>query len=242
MRRLLCGLLIFFAEPAFADVTATYATPDKTSGTTIEFTANGDWRGSVADKPGAYYLSLKGQCYAVIPTPAGPVADRCGDWGEAVKAVMKERTPEFLKFAEEMAARTPRQPSRPEFVKGEDITIRGRTGTAWYLAGRDGATRGPLVLVINHDPDLAQLGTAMVLQFELAEQMQYVKLDEPYQRQFKELLKTGAPIMFPGVELTTVSHDPIAPSRFELPGPVESLSDIAKRMRAKSGDSYMQEF
>jgi hypothetical protein len=242
MRLLAFCLLAMCAQPALADITATYEKPDKSFSMTVELADNGDLRGSVTAKPGSYFLVRNGQCYGVIKTPAGLVVDRCEDLMTAVVTVAEERTPGYQKLMKDSAQ--VKLPDQPYFAKGEEVTIRGRTGLAWYPAMPAGAPRPSPVLVISQDPDLAPLGTAMVRQVEMSERMQpfAAASDNPFSRQFKDLLKSGAAIYFADAELTTVSHDAIPPSRFELPGPVESLAEVVKRVRANNTGTYIQAF
>ena len=46
----------------------------------------------------------------------------------------------------------------------------------------------------------------------------------------QDVLKTGAPIVFTGAELQTVSYDPIPASHFDLPAKPASLDEVRKQM------------
>ena len=240
MRLLAFCLLAFFARPALADITATYEKPDKSS-MTVELADNGDLRATGFNKPGAYLLVRNGQCYAVIPTAAGSVVDRCEDLMPAVMAVAEERAPGYQKSMTEVAGRM-KSATGTFLVKGEEVTIRGRTGVAWNTRPMAAwAARLPPFIVISQDPGLAQLGRAQALQAEMAARTTPMA-DNLFSRQITDLLKSGAAISYAGAELTTVSHDPIPPSRFEPPGPPEALADIVKRLRANSTGLNIQAF
>jgi hypothetical protein len=92
------------------------------------------------------------------------------------------------------------------------------------------------VVVISHDPDLAQLGKAMAKQFGTSTQMLTGMLRSTPNtfRQMQGLLQSGAPLSFGGMDLLSVNHTPIDPKRFELPAKPETVAQIREKMKAPS--------
>jgi hypothetical protein len=50
-----------------------------------------------------------------------------------------------------------------------------------------------------------------------------------------KVLHTGAPLRFSGMELTSVTHTPIAADRFALPAEPETLERVRARFIANGG-------
>jgi hypothetical protein len=239
MRWMLVCLTLLVAGPACADMTAVYENPAKSFHMKIELAANGDLRGEVAAKPGVYFLKVQGRCYFVVPSPTGLVVDRCEDTMAAVMAVANERTPGLAKLTEQ--AGKFKFDDKPFLTKGDEVTVQGRRGTAYYFALSPGEKSQP-VLVISSDPDLAPLGAAMVTQSEMTASMSPTPMKNPLADEMTTILKTGAPVAIAGAELTTVSRDQIDRARFALPGPVESRDAIIKRLRSTTTGAYVQAF
>jgi hypothetical protein len=238
MRRFLVCLIALIAGRAHADMTAVYEKPDKSFRMTVEMVSNGDVRVEVAAKPGMYLLTLKGKCYAIGPTPAGTVVDRCEDAAAAAWTVANERFPDFSKMME--AAGKMKMPQGDLFTQGGTVTVQGRRGMAYSFA-RSPQNVAPLV-VISSDPELAPLGQLMARQLEISTALSPVQIANPVADQMKTLVKTGGPLLMFGAELTTFSHDPIDPVRFALPGPVEDRETITRRLRSTTTGTSVQAF
>jgi len=239
MRGLLTGLFLALAGPAFADTTAVFERPAANFKMTVEIASNGDLRGDVAGKPGTYILTINGEGYVVIATPKGVVVDRVEDIGAALKVVAEKRLPGYSAMMKDLGPDV--AGSGIPFVKGDEVTIQGRKGTPYYFSGPQSPGIPPL-LVISNDPDLAPIGVAMAGQLAMSEHLQLFASHNPFNLSLKAIMKTGAPIEFAGAELTTVSHDPIPPSRFELPAAPESRDDIIKRIDATATSQSVRAF
>ncbi len=223
--------LALIASPAFADTTAVYEARNGAFKMTIEIADNGDVRGDVNAKPGSYFVTRHGEGFAILPTPAGPVTDRLSDLTEATATLMSERLPGFR----ENMRRFPHEKAAPQFfVAGGVVSIHGRSGTTYFVKTPPGAVKQPPWAVISHDSNLAPIGPALARQYEMSEQGQIAMIGfvPPQLAQMGEILKSGAPLAFAGAQLTSVNHEPIPRSRFELPGPPESRAAIEKRLRA----------
>jgi len=254
MRGLLICLFAMAATPALADTTAVYVSPAGNVTSTIEIATNGDFRSDIAGEPSAYLLSLSGHGFMITPTPKGPVVDRIEDVKPALVALFEKRGPP------DFEARTKKMESGADtgmpmtLVPGDDIIVQGRKGTPYYTARRSPETPdhisgnpppngSPPVIVISKDPELAQLGIAMARQFQLMNSTAPWSVVGPFIiRRAEDILKTGAPLDIYDSELTTVSHDPIPPSRFKLPAEPESREDLIKRLDAPGADHSVSPF
>jgi hypothetical protein len=240
MRSLLTCLVFMIATPAFADMTAVYETPAKNFRMTVEIAANGDLRGDVVGKPGTYSLTRGGKGYVVIATPNGVVVDSLDDLSAALKMVMKKRlNPSMLALMESVGPDL--ADARLTLTKGDDIIVQGRKGTPYYFPGPR-SPGVPPVMVISSDPELMPLSAAMAHQMVLSDSLQPTGLNNPFALDVETVMKTGAPVVFGGAELTTVSHDAIPAARFELPSSPERLEDVVKRIDATATDQRVTAF
>lgn len=230
-------LLLACAGAAHADVTAVFTQPNVFT-YTVELRSNGDMRreipsngdasrGILPSKPGAYMLMLQGQCFDVVPTPSGMVVDRCDDAAAALFAVENERAPSSAKDLHEASKN---MPDLQYFTKRGLVTVHGREGTAYYLLGQQ---TGTPYLVISTDPELAPMGAMTARELAIAMGPAPMPPDNPIVGQMEAILNSGCPLTFAGAELTSVSHGPIDPARFALPGPPETQEAIMKRLRAQ---------
>ncbi len=241
MRGLVICLFFGLAGPALADTTAVYELPATNFKMTVEIAANGDVRGDVAGKPGVYFLTLNGQGYFVIQTSNGVLVDRVEDEAAALKFVAEKRLSPSLWAMMEAAAGPEVASMGPLLTKGDDIVVQGRKGTPYYFPGPRRPDVPPVV-VISSDPELAPIGVAMARQVAMSASLQFVAAASPFNLELETIMRGGAPIEFAGAELTTVSHEPIPPSRFELPAAAESLEDIIKRIDATATDQLVTAF
>ena len=240
LRALVICLSFGLAGPALADTTAVYEHPAAKLKMTVEIATNGDVRGDIAGKPGVYFLTRNSQGYFVIQTSSGVLVDRVEDEGAAVKVVAEKRiNPSFLAIMK--SAGRDMAKIGPLLTKGDDIVIQGRKGTPYYFPGPR-RPEIPPVIVMSSDPELAPLGVAMAHQFAMSDNLQLVGAPNPFNLEVETIMRGGAPIEFAGAELTTVSHDAIPPSRFELPAAVESREDIVKRIDATATDQRVNAF
>jgi hypothetical protein len=240
MRGLVICLFFGLAGPALADITAVYERPAAKFKMTVEIATNGDVRGDITGKPGVYCLTRNGQGYFVIQTSSGVLVDRVEDEGAAVKIVAEKRlNPSFLAL---MKSAGPAMANIGHLLtKGDDVVVQGRKGAPYYFAGPRRPEIAPVV-VMSSDPELAPLGAAMAHQFAMSDNLQFVAAPNPFNLEVETIMRSGAPIEFAGAELTTVSHDPIPPSRFELPASAESREDIIKRIDATATDQRVTAF
>jgi len=221
--KLLASLLlaIGITSPAVADLTAKYAKPGTAFVMTVEIAANGDLRGDVG-QPGQSFVTRGGHGFFLRATPTGTVVMRVEDIGTVMAEQMAKLDPQFR-------TRMRNAPVLKLAAKGE-LTINGRTGTAYYMQGADGTLSQAPWAVISKDPALAELGTAMVRQFEMSiAAMSGTMGPEPF-ADMLAVLKTGTPILFVGAELQSVDPSPIPAARFELPAQSETLDGVRKLM------------
>jgi hypothetical protein len=218
--------LLAFATPGLADMTANYVGPNGAMTMKIEIASNGDMRAQTG-APNAYFISRDGHGYMVQATFDGPAVMRVEDMATVMAEQMKKMMPNM-----------PPQKGRdvPGFAlaKGVEVTIRGRKGLAYYLGiAKGGKPIGDPVVVISTDPDLAPLGAAMAYQFSMSVAMmgQVLGDSNPWMG-MQDILKTGAPIVFTGFQLDTVSHDLIPPARFVLPAEPLKIDEVRKAMGA----------
>jgi hypothetical protein len=241
MRLAICFIALVLAGPALADTTGVYELPGQGFKMTVEVADNGDLRGEVAAKPGTYFITRNGLGYIVVPTSHGPVVDRIEDAMEALMQVSAERFPNFKSLMEQAAKDTAGLDPMP-LVKGEQVTVQGRQGTAYYFTNAPAPGPRVPVLVISRDPSLSQLGVGLTAQFEMSVKLSPIPVATSMGRQFLDILKTGTALTFGGAELTTVSHSTIPPSHFTLPGASESREDIIKRLRSTATGTSISVF
>lgn len=218
--RVLVALAIAWGSPACADMTAQYVMGDGMPLMTIEIASSGDLRTSFSD-PASYFLTRQGRDYLVKTGPAGPIVMRSED----IATVMLEQ-----------AARETWRPPRntnaeAPLVAGAIVRIRGRPGIA-YASDHDTQPDSP-IMVISDDPALAQLANAIRKQFtQSLTMMGSIFGDASPSRGIAPLLSKGAPLSFLGMELDTVSCNPVPASRFALPAPPIPLDAVRRDFNA----------
>lgn len=213
------------SSPAFADMTATYVGTNVGVTMKIEIASNGDVRGATSS-PNAYFITHEGKGYVVQATFDGPAVMRVEDMATVL-------TEQIEKFAPELKLKEIDAPNLA-LTKGGVVTVRGRQGVAYFMGDR--AKTFPdaqPVVVVSTDPALAPLASAMEYQFTMSITMMGRALGpvNPFSG-MQAVLKTGAPIVFSGMELDTVSYEAIPASRFVLPAEPLSLEDVRKNMGA----------
>ena len=218
--------LLAFATPALADMTANYVGPNGAMTMKIEIAANGDIRGQTG-APNAYFITRDGHGYMIQATFDGPAVMRVEDMATVMAEQMKKIMPDMP---------PPKSNDAPGFtlVKGGEVTIRGRKGIAYYMdIAKDGKPIGNPIVVISTDPDLAPLGVAMAYQFNMSVAMMGQVLgDTNPLKGMQDILKTGAPILFTGLQLDTVNRDPIPAEHFVLPAGPLDIDGVRKTMGA----------
>jgi len=232
----MAGLIVILAGPALADTTAVYEARNGAFKMTIEIAANGDVRSDVAAKPGSYLVTRHGEDFVVLTTPQGVVVDRMADLSQVTAKVTIEKIPKLAKLGGTVSHDLS---ATHFFVAGPVVSINGRSGTPYYFRMGYGKVDLPPVAVISTDPALAPMGRMMARSFEMSEHMSSSitgSVPPPFETELGQILATGAPLAFPGAQLVSVDNAPIAPSRFELPGPPESPAAIEKRVRANATD------
>lgn len=218
--------LLAFATPALADMTANYIGPNGAMTMKIEVASNGDMRGQTG-APNAYFITRDGHGYMIQATFDGPAVMRVEDMATVMAEQMKKMMPNMP---------PPNGKDAPSFAlaKGGEVTIRGRKGIAYYMGvAKDGKPIGDPIVVISTDPDLAPIGVAMASQFNMSVAMMGQVLgDASPWKGMQDVLKTGAPIVFTGLQLATVNHDLIPAARFVLPAEPLKIDDVRKTMGA----------
>lgn len=218
--------LLAFATPAVADMTANYVGPNGAMTMKIEIASNGDVRGQ-SGAPNSYFIFHENHGYLVQATFDGPAVMRMEDMATVMAEQMRKMMANMPK---------PKDEDVPDFalVKGDEVTIRGRNGIAYYMGvAKDGKPVGDPVFVISTDPELAALGRAMTNQFNMsvASMGQVLGNANPW-KGMQDVLKTGAPIVFTGLQLDTVNHDAISAARFVLPAKPLDIDEVKKTMGA----------
>jgi hypothetical protein len=212
--------VVAFSTPAFADITANYVGATSADTMKIEIASNGDVRGDISNQ-NSYFITRDGHGYVVEASANGPVVMRVED----IVAVMAEQT----KKLPEMPADVDKIMPAFALVKGEQVTIRGRQGIAYYMGSRSSTDRP--TLVISGDPALAPLQIALDRQYDMSIEMMGHLLGtaNPFSS-MEDVLKTGAPLVFIGMELDTINDDPIPAARFALPAAPVSLDEVRKSL------------
>jgi hypothetical protein len=222
--RLLVRLLALFSvaigTSASADITANYVGQDAVT-MKIEIASNGDVRGDISDQH-SYFITHDGQGYMVQTGSGAPVVMRVDD----IATVMAEQT---QKLAPNIPADVDRIMPAFGLVKGDGIKIRGRQGIAYYMGSRAPADH-PFI-VISTDPALKPLAIAMKRQFDMSVAMMGHLLGKanPFQST-EDILATGAPLIFIGMELDTINSEPIPAAHFALPAKPLSLEGVRKNL------------
>jgi|WetSurMetagenome_2_1015567.scaffolds.fasta_scaffold199375_2 hypothetical protein len=214
---------------AVADVTAVYQMP--TGVMTLEVRSNGDTMGQVgaAGAQGGFVIR-GGEAFFVQPQAQGCLVDRADELAAAMADVAERRWPGFK---EELGKANGALDTFPHLTARGEVTINGRIGTAYYFAFPITPPKEVPVVVISHDPALAPLGQAAVRMFEFSTMMSQIMGAGPSLGlfdQIKEVLKTGAPLMYAGAELTSANEAPIPASHFDLPCEPENADQIRKRL------------
>lgn len=218
--------LAFAAAPAAADTTAVYASKSKVFPTTMTVEIGND--GSIRYQTSmgrTYGLVLNGVDYFVDLSGRTPVVNRASD----LVAVQREA------MAAHMRAFQRDEPmNESKLIPIGKVTINGREGRGFgYESDSKLAADRPAVVVVSDDPDLAQLGKAMGKQFATSVTMLSRMIGSTPGKftQMQEILASGAPLSFAGMELQSVNHAPIDPDRFKLPAEPETLDQIRERMK-----------
>jgi len=218
--------VLAFATPALADMTANYVGLNGAMTMKIEIASNGDVREQTG-APNAYFITRDDHGYMIQATFDGPAVMRVEDMAtvmaQQMKKMMPNMPPEKRKDAPSFA-----------LAKGGEVTIRGRKGIAYYMGiAKDGKPIGDPVVVTSTDPELAPLGVAMQHQFNMSVAMmgQFLGDSNPW-KGMQDVLKTGAPIVFTGLQLDTVNHDLIPAARFVLPTEPLKIDEVRRTMGA----------
>lgn len=212
MRLLLALLLALLPMPAWADVTARYASGKDT--VVVEIRDNGDAR---IDAGGKFGIIRRGGVeYALINAPNGEI--KVVKLAELVVLMAgvrgAEPTPDALKTEETFVL----------IAKGNAI-VAGHAGTIWAFGPekeRDGRAGKLLEFVMSPDPLLQPVGALFRRVIEVAKPLLAIMVPEAgsFYPLALELAAKGAPLRISKAELRSVDSAAIDPKRFELPGPV----------------------
>lgn len=227
----LASILAAFGSPALADMTANYVGPNKALTMKIEIATNGDIRGTTSN-PNSYFITRAGHGYMVQASFKGPAVMRMEDISTVMAEQMKRLMPNMPPGAADQV---------PSFdlTKGDIVSIRGRKGTAYYMgkAVTHSPTEQP-VIVISNDPALTPLAIAMQRQFAMSiEAMGHMFGNSSPFAQMQAVLKSGAPLVFTGMELDSVNTDSIPQTEFALPADPLSLDEVRKNLGAPAGST-----
>lgn len=217
-KALVCAALLAVPGLAHADITAVYAAPNTPMRMTIEIASNGDLHGAMM-MGSLSILTRGGQGYMIGPGANGPEVCRVEDLATVTSEHLSKLDPQFRA---QMEAHI--QPLIL-VLKGTE-TINGRTGDAYYLQLPQGGLSPKPVVVISHDPALAPLGRAMATQFRMSMKLAAQMMPDAVFQSMLDTLEKGAPLLFSGAELQTVSAAPIAASEFAIPAPVMTLDQV----------------
>jgi hypothetical protein len=220
--------LAFLAAPALADTTAVYT--GGSSSITVEVATNGDAR--VNARPnGTYVLRRDGHVFFIAPDPSGRShVFRASDFIAVRKELAESSLKQYPGLRRRIGVGEQEEAERDALVTGGEVTVRGRTGTAYFPVG---GAEAP-ILVISHDPKLAPLRDAMVMSEQFADGMARAKVSyDPAVDQMLDILKTGAPLKLLDNELTEVRSDPIPPTHFDLPDKPETRDQLRLEWQAE---------
>jgi len=225
MLRSIAVSLVAINAQASADVTANYVGPNAALTMKVEVASNGDVRGGTSN-PNSYFITRDGHGYVVQASFNGPAVMRLEDMAIVMAEQMKKLMPQMPADADK---------DSPAFAltKGGIVTIRGRQGTAYYMGKISKSPMEKPVIVISDDPKLAPLGVAMQHQFDMSIGMMGPMFGKanPF-KAMQDILKTGAPLVFSGMELDTINTDPIPAAHFVLPAEPLTLEGVRKNMGA----------
>jgi hypothetical protein len=230
MRRLLSFLTLALATSAEADTTAIYAHGEDVCSMTVEIASNGDLRGEIKGNfmgmPGQTYYFVGGKDYLVDRTDQDTAVMRLDDVVQVMSEVVARDAP-ITNFP---------IPPPMKLVRGGAVRINKWSGEAYYMQTSNGGMSPKPVVVISHDPSLAELGKAMGRQFATSEKMMArVMQGHAPKTNMDEVLSLGAPISFAGAELRSISLDPIPKAEFILPGQPLPIDQVRRRMNAMPG-------
>lgn len=213
--------------PALADTTALYKAPQGAQ-MSVEIASNGNMRATVGSG-GTYMLTAQGEDYMVFYTENGAVVARMSDVGAVMLDHIQKTMPEMLKAPESD------DPSPFKYIKGGQMTVGGRAGTVWYQQFGEDLSSMPKI-VMSADPDLAELGQAIACQAEASMKLMGAMFGgrNPMGGML-DVLKTGAPLLWNGMELAQVTHTTIAAERFALPATPETREQVRARFEANGG-------
>ncbi len=237
IRRVLVGFAalagMVAAAPAQADMSALYKIPSDFENPTnfrmtVEVNDTGDARIHITGRE-IYLLVRDGSVHVVSRGIDGPYAERFADLDAALKARGEIAGISFQLF-EDMGSN--------EITEVGERTIGEWKGQSYQVEGYSLRSGDGPDLVISPDEKLAPIGAAIRQSFgsrygiartvSLAEVPLSIML---YGAEVAELFSTGTPTKLGLLELSTVSNDPIDPSRFELPERVLSQKEVEEYLR-----------
>lgn len=229
MIRALLGTLLMLANtPAYAQLTATYRSPNHDLEMRIEISPQGDVHMTM---PGASVrlITIRGESYMIESGDRAPSIYRASDIGVVMAETMPDLAPGLSEVVKEFPPLT--------FEQRGTVTINGRTGKAYYPASGAGEQRETPVVVISEDPALHLLGTVMAGQFRISMRMMPPQLAgaSDGMKPMLDILESGAPLSFAGMELVEVSTAPIPAEHFVLPAEPRTLDQVRARMAESGG-------
>lgn len=190
------------ASPAWADVTAQYGSEDEGGSLVIEVADNGDLR--IGHGRDGYLLVVAGKAYSVDAGPGGPLVTAAEVLAYYTRRSIEAGDIIFLASDEED------RPTFVRFVPQGPIELAGFRGIE-YTPER--GTHAPVGVA--DDPRLAPLGQAYLRYSQVTDEISADPRAVP--DNLAELLATKGPLRFAGMDLRSVSFEPIDPARFALP-------------------------
>ncbi|WP_114951885.1 hypothetical protein [Sphingosinicella terrae] len=207
-------------EADAADTTLRYAVPDNPQDSLV-IQAASDGRMRIEDGRGRLVLVRGDETLIVfLPPSGGRAAARLEDY-LAVGAEVRERMVAAGAMTEGPDV------ERYAVRQGEPRTVGAWQGTTWSIdpVEAPGVTQE---IVVSTDPALADVQRVAVDGFEAFEQPTRAVLVFPgeYLRLSRETMARGMPISVDGLDLQSVSRDPIPAGRFELNEPLLSRDQL----------------
>ena len=231
LRLLVVGVILgsILAGPAQADIAARYETTGDDTVVKMEMTVEADEHGNVRTQMarlGSYFLLRDGELYQVSIGESGPFVVRVSDLmtvqAELAEEILTDGAPEM---------EIPLQ----LFAEMETEVVGERVGTGYGLVSDEYPEPRYASVVISHDPELAQLGEALVKSNEAMTKTtsawgQMGTMLGVMNAQMLEILRKGAPLRMMQLELTDVSDEKIPPERFALPAEPLTIEEIRARV------------
>lgn len=202
------------------DMTLTYKSNSSETDTLL-IRSDGEGRVRIDDGRGQSIIIRDNQTYLVFPGPGRRDVARVDDF-LAVGAEVREQ----------MRRSGAYNPSEGRYsVREEGPQVVGRwQGVRYYIERAEGSGRSSDV-VLSNDPALAEARPVAVTAFQARARVGNAVLPDPaeFTRLSDEVMLRGMPIGVEGLELQSISNEPVPVEQFELPGPVLTRDQLRQR-------------